>query len=297
MNCEQFESLLDRYLDGELNGTLKLEFEAHMVDCESCGHLYAMSEAIGQIIACPSSDEPVLSDNFSDRILAELDRRNHRTIMLRKILAPAGLVASVAIMLMGLILLSSPSRYANDAVTKSAKVSKIKSPFMLPSDEYARKDDASKDEIGLTDTIQIKGNTNTLAPEIIGRSIVGELASDETDENDYNYNNRLVEGNVIKNSGVIPDDKASENEKLEKELNSWLSQTLERAGQSVWELAELKTLAWDKMREELISSLRPTNLLPAGSVMPINPPIIDNSGDIDAPGNEKINLEQGLELI
>ena len=72
MNCYEFEQYLDQYLDGDFKGSLKLEFEAHVVDCEPCGHLFGMMEAMGEIITARSPREPVLSVDFSDRVMSGL---------------------------------------------------------------------------------------------------------------------------------------------------------------------------------------------------------------------------------
>ncbi len=286
MNCQQFEHLLDRYLDKELRGTLKLEFEAHMVECENCGHLYAMSEAIGQIIATPGTDEPILSEDFSERILGELEKRNHRRVALRKIFAPAGLVASVALILTSVIIFSSPTNDSGKRFASvSVKASKVKSAFEMSfKQRFADKSGIEniKDErIAETEAVGLR----------IGKDIVSITSKDDERDNEF-HSNKDVTG-----SSVLATETERDKAEVEKELNSWLSQTLERAGQTVWELAELKTLAWDKMREELISSIRPTALMPAGSVIPVSPPVIDNSGDIGSSSDDKINIEQGLELI
>jgi len=63
--------MLDAYLDGELGGTLKLEFEAHVVECKTCGHMLGMMDAVGQIVAAPGPDEPRLSADFTDRVMAD----------------------------------------------------------------------------------------------------------------------------------------------------------------------------------------------------------------------------------
>ncbi len=36
INCEQFELLMNYYLNNELSTTIKSEFEKHMLECESC---------------------------------------------------------------------------------------------------------------------------------------------------------------------------------------------------------------------------------------------------------------------
>jgi len=81
VKCPQFEQLLDRYLNGELTGSFKLELEAHVVECEGCGHLLAMMQSVGQIIREPADDEPRLGGNFTEKVLSDLaviDSRRRR---------------------------------------------------------------------------------------------------------------------------------------------------------------------------------------------------------------------------
>ncbi len=293
MNCEQFEQLLDQYLDNELKGSVKLEFETHMVNCEGCGHLFAMSEAIGQIIAEPSFDEPMLSEDFSERVLNEIEKRQQRRRTLYRIAAPAGLVASVAIILMGIIIFSAkttdshnrlivPVRLADakvNSANNSATIIRMPKKQPLPIDkEFASVKSSNTDpqhmkniqQTGIEHISQIEHISPTESLEA-----KSEIASSLSEKQDQ-----------------------LENSELNDELNTWLTNTLERAGLTVWELAQLKTLAWDKMREGLIDSLKTPSLLPAGNVIPINP-IINNSADISTPqDNEDVSVDQqGLELI
>jgi hypothetical protein len=80
VNCRQFEHFLDQYLDGELKGSMKLEFEAHLVDCKTCGHLYATMDVVGAIISVPTPDEPRLSSGFADRVLARMKEQKVRPV-------------------------------------------------------------------------------------------------------------------------------------------------------------------------------------------------------------------------
>ncbi len=106
MNCRQFEHFLDQYLDGDLGGSLKLEFEAHLVDCKPCGHLYAMMDAVGAIIATPAPDEPKLSKGFADRVLAQHREREARPVKFRKTLYRITAAAGVVLVVTGTLFYS-----------------------------------------------------------------------------------------------------------------------------------------------------------------------------------------------
>lgn len=71
MNCADCEQLLDSFLDGQLSGALRLEFEAHRLRCPRCRQTVAMLESIGNIVACDRT-EPPLSANFTDGVMAAI---------------------------------------------------------------------------------------------------------------------------------------------------------------------------------------------------------------------------------
>ena len=50
MNCSEAERLFDPYLDGELSGSLRLEFDAHRLRCTLCQRKLAMMEACEHIL-------------------------------------------------------------------------------------------------------------------------------------------------------------------------------------------------------------------------------------------------------
>jgi anti-sigma factor RsiW len=97
---------MDQYLDGDLGGSLKLEFEAHLVECEGCGHLYAMMEAAGAILAAPAPDEPKMSIDFADRVLAGVKTRQTKPVKFRKFLHRISAAAGVVLMITGMFVYS-----------------------------------------------------------------------------------------------------------------------------------------------------------------------------------------------
>lgn len=71
MNCSECEQLFDAYLDGQLAGSLRLEFDAHRLRCRRCQQALAMLEAVGHVIAA-DTDAPELSEDFTARVMQEL---------------------------------------------------------------------------------------------------------------------------------------------------------------------------------------------------------------------------------
>lgn len=68
MNCVEAEQLFDAHLDGELGGTLRLEFDAHRLRCGMCQQKLAMLEACEHMLAADSRT-PGLRDDFVDRVM------------------------------------------------------------------------------------------------------------------------------------------------------------------------------------------------------------------------------------
>jgi anti-sigma factor RsiW len=94
MNCAEFEQLMDAYLDGELSGSWRLEFDTHRLRCRRCQLAMVMMESIGSVI---SSDRqsPALADNFTDRVMATIEERRPWNARLRP--TRAALVAGVVL--------------------------------------------------------------------------------------------------------------------------------------------------------------------------------------------------------
>ncbi len=71
MNCSECERLFDAYLDGQLAGSLRLEFDAHRLRCRRCQQTLAMLESVGHVITS-DSQVPELPDDFTERVLHSL---------------------------------------------------------------------------------------------------------------------------------------------------------------------------------------------------------------------------------
>lgn len=111
MNCADFEQLMDAYLDGELSGSLRLEFDAHRLRCRRCQLTMVMMESVGNVVAS-DRHTPTVSDDFTEQVMAKIERRRPLSIRLRpkRVALVAGvLFQAAAIFYLAVILPSSQS--------------------------------------------------------------------------------------------------------------------------------------------------------------------------------------------
>ncbi len=80
MNCWECEQLFDAYLDGQLAGSLRLEFEAHRLHCQHCQQSLAMLETVGSVIAS-DNDAPELAEDFTERVMQQVERGGQARIL------------------------------------------------------------------------------------------------------------------------------------------------------------------------------------------------------------------------
>lgn len=107
MNCVEIEQLMDAWLDGELSGSLKLEFDAHRLSCARCQNMLAMLEACQHVIA--DDTPPTPSFDFTDRVMAQagaprtlkLERARWKSRWVAMGLAQAAAVAAFAVLWSG----------------------------------------------------------------------------------------------------------------------------------------------------------------------------------------------------
>lgn len=104
MNCAEFEQLMDAYLDGELSGSLRLEFDAHRLRCRRCQLSVAMMESVGDVLML---DHPPagLSEDFTENVMARIERRRPLSIRMRGLrvaLVAGGLLQAAAVLLLAI---------------------------------------------------------------------------------------------------------------------------------------------------------------------------------------------------
>jgi hypothetical protein len=136
MNCDEFQKLLDAHLDGELAGTLRLEFDAHRVNCAECEHSVTLLEAVSTVVAAPPRP-PALPADFTDRVMAEIavparERgeavRAHRGL---RIALVAGALVQAAAVYMFAVMPADPSRIPVSTPPESIDVAKVTEPQLL----------------------------------------------------------------------------------------------------------------------------------------------------------------------
>jgi hypothetical protein len=100
MNCAGFEQLIDAYLDGELSGTLRLEFDTHRLRCRRCQLTLAMMESVEHVVAADRG-APALADDFADRVMIGIRRRQTATLRIhpaRVAVVAAALLQAAAVL-------------------------------------------------------------------------------------------------------------------------------------------------------------------------------------------------------
>jgi hypothetical protein len=109
MNCSECEQLFDAYLDGQLAGSLRLEFDAHRLRCRRCQQTLAMLETIGHVI---NSDPhmPELAPDFTARVLRDVAQPRVRILQLplARVALVAGALAQAAAVLAITVLWNTP---------------------------------------------------------------------------------------------------------------------------------------------------------------------------------------------
>lgn len=100
MKCAEFEQLIDSHLDGELCGSLRLEFDAHRLRCRRCQLTLAMMESVEHVVMS-DHPTPALSDDFTDRVIAGVEQRQPLSVRLRptRVAVVAGVLLQAAAVL------------------------------------------------------------------------------------------------------------------------------------------------------------------------------------------------------
>ena len=112
MTCTELDQLLDRYLEGTLEGSRRAEFEAHLACCDSCRTLtLQMRGVLASAAALPRSIRPPrdLWPDIADRLASRTTRPPFRSIPWRS-WAPlaAAAVLLIAVTAIVTVLLSRP---------------------------------------------------------------------------------------------------------------------------------------------------------------------------------------------
>ena len=108
MTCRSFRQLFDGYLDGELSESQTAELHAHLLQCPLCQREVELMRAGGDVIALDTRG-PRLSDDFTDRVMAELPARlapapvQGRTFFRMRRVAEFGALAAAAVVALAVV--------------------------------------------------------------------------------------------------------------------------------------------------------------------------------------------------
>lgn len=119
MNCSECEQLFDAYLDGQLAGSLRLEFDAHRLRCPRCQQTLAMLETIGHVIAS-TPQTPELAPNFTQRVMQDVLRPRARIIgfpLSRVALVAGALAQAAAVLAIAIVWTTRPAAVAPPGAT------------------------------------------------------------------------------------------------------------------------------------------------------------------------------------
>ena len=143
MKCADCEQLIDAYLDGELSGSLRVEFDAHRLRCRRCQLTVAMMESVEHVVAS-DHPAPVLSDDFTDRVMGSIEERQPLSARLRptRVAVVAGAVLQAAAVLVLAIMLPSrpPAERTGHESVAAISPPPIAAAAALASDEFAALD-------------------------------------------------------------------------------------------------------------------------------------------------------------
>lgn len=222
MNCEQFEQWIDRYLDGELAGTFLAEFEAHVVECPQCGHLLAMMNMAGEVIASPADDEPVLGADFTKRVVGRITsvqiRRWSRVVRVSGAVAAAAVVLVVTSLLVSAGIGRGPVRpHAGDL----ASADELKS--MMVVDGRRMSSDRAM--------AMVRSMAEARADSAEGVSVLREV---------------LMKSLTVAQRAQL---------QAEVDFRDWFASTIDQAESVVGEIHELPGLAIDPFRGVMMDSL------------------------------------------
>jgi hypothetical protein len=106
MTCAECEQLFDAYLDGQLAGTLRLEFDAHRLRCPRCQQVLAMLESVSHVLSSDNAP-PRASEGFTERVMAQVQPAPPRRLRLfRPFLRPRVLVGAAAFQAAAVVLIA-----------------------------------------------------------------------------------------------------------------------------------------------------------------------------------------------
>jgi len=266
VDCAEFEHLVDAYLNGELNGSFKLEFESHIVECKTCAHLVAMMEAVGGIIADPGYDEPKLRDDFTDRVVADFARVQVRRRRWYSVASGAAAAALIILVFASLIRFAWPQADAPDAPgTELALVSPE------GSGDIIRPADRSVGSLTGERTAEQETAIDRILAEVLDPSPA--YAPGHVDDQAPTAIPEALGANNISNDQTPMH--------VKPEFQDWFAGTLRQAEDTMVHLQQLRGYAVDRMRNALLDTI-------SGRQIRVNSPLPGSVDRDDAVGSEPV---------
>lgn len=161
MNCSEFQKLLDAYIDGELDGVQRAEFEAHTAKCDSCAQALRAAEQLRDFLAHMNDELAVpLPAQAAWRKAVRAEARKRR---MKRVYAACGAVAAVCAVTIGTVAMLGSNPVAPNAEPRSVA--------------YVEADGIS-DEAVLEDPVAMLGSSEeSAAIAYVDRTVVSEDAA------------------------------------------------------------------------------------------------------------------------
>lgn len=172
MNCAEAQQFFDAYLDDELAGALRLEFDTHRLQCPHCQRQLAMMETCAHLLAeALAHNHDSLDLDFTDRVMSEIaTRQASRALRRKRWLMGAGIAAQAAVIVAGVMLwpaLMNDAEPAADPSNASANghVAGITERSLIPPPEVASDKLALRDFI-FTGAEKVRAASSALAEDV-----------------------------------------------------------------------------------------------------------------------------------
>ena len=117
MNCSEFQKLLDAYIDGELDGVQRAEFEAYAAKCDSCAQALRAAEQLRDFLVHMNDELAVpLPAQAAWRKAVRAEARKRR---MKRVYAACGAVAAVCAVTIGTVAMLGSNPVAPNAEPRS----------------------------------------------------------------------------------------------------------------------------------------------------------------------------------
>jgi hypothetical protein len=216
MNCAEFEQLIDAYLDGELAGSLRVEFDAHRLRCRRCQLTMVAMESVETVVA---NDRPaaMLSDDFTDRVMGAIERRRPLAVRLRPtriVLAAGALLQAAAVIFLAVYPWHSGGRTSRTDTAVTALAAQSEDAVRKLNERYSEVDHETELHQALVDQIfgkieaagvNVATDLNHLVSYASALPVPDDLARASDSMNTANPLNYLLEAIIAPGAAAEPE--------------------------------------------------------------------------------------------